>query len=303
MTDTLLITEEDIGQRLDKILKAHFPEHSRTYFQYLIEEECVLVNGLLVKKQYRPTVGDEIEISFQLTPEIDVKPEAIPLDILYEDDHLLIVNKPAGMVVHPAPGSPTGTFANALLYHCQQLNPADFDSLRPGIVHRLDKDTTGVLIGVKTLQAHKKMIEKFSSRAIEKRYLAICCGVPKEGELSAPIKRHPIRRQEMTVSEEGKEAISRFKILHRNNGLCLVEVQLITGRTHQIRVHLKHMNCPLLGDPIYGSKSLNQKYKADRPMLHAHSIKFTHPISGIPLEITAPIHPEMKNFIEFIQQP
>lgn len=303
MTDTLLITEEDIGQRLDKILKTHFPDHSRTYFQYLIEEECVLVNGLLVKKQYRPTVGDEIEISFQLTPEIDVKPESIPLDILYEDDHLLVINKPAGMVVHPAPGSPTGTFANALLYHCQQLNPAEFDSLRPGIVHRLDKDTTGVLIGVKTLLAHKKMIEKFSSRAMEKRYLAICCGVPKEGELSAPIKRHPVRRQEMTVSEEGKEAISRFKILHRNNGLCLVEVQLITGRTHQIRVHLKHLNCPLLGDPVYGSKSLNQKYNAQRPMLHAQSIKFTHPFSGIPLEIIAPIPSEMKNFIEFIQQP
>lgn len=303
MTDTLLITEEDIGQRLDKILKTHFPDHSRTYFQYLIEEECVLVNGLLVKKQYRPAVGDEIEISFQLTPEIDVKPEAIPLDILYEDDHLLIINKPAGMVVHPAPGSPTGTFANALLYHCQQLNPAEFDSLRPGIVHRLDKDTTGVLIGVKTLLAHKKMIEKFSTRAVEKQYLAICCGVPKEGELSAPIKRHPIKRQEMTVSEEGKEAISRFKILHRNNGLCLVEVQLITGRTHQIRVHLKHLNCPLLGDPVYGSKSLNQKYHAERPMLHAQRIKFTHPISGVPLEIIAPLPPEMKNFIEFIQHP
>ncbi len=298
----LIISEEDLGVRLDKILKNHFPDHSRTYFQYLIEEGCVLVNGLLVKKQYRPAVGDEIEISFLLTPEIDVKPEPIPLDILYEDDHLLIINKPAGMVVHPAPGSPSGTFANALLYHCSQLNPTEFTTLRPGIVHRLDKETTGVLIGVKTSLAHKKMIEKFSTRAIEKHYLAICCGVPKEGQLSAPIKRHPIRRQEMTVSEDGKEAISCFKILQRNNGLCFIDVQLITGRTHQIRAHLKHLNCPLLGDPVYGSKSLNEKYKATRPLLHAHTIKFTHPISEKPLEIVAPISPDMKNFIEFIQQ-
>lgn len=302
MTDQLLISEEDIGQRLDKILKNHYPEHSRTYFQYLIEEEFVLVNGALVKKQYRPAASDEIEISFQLTPEIDVKPEPISLDILYEDDHLLIINKPAGMVVHPAPGSPSGTFANALLHHCQQLNPAEFDSLRPGIVHRIDKDTTGVLIGVKTSAAHKKMIEKFSSRSVEKHYLAICCGVPKEGELSAPIKRHPIRRQEMTVSPEGKEAISRFKILERNHGLCLIDVQLITGRTHQIRVHLKHINCPLLGDPVYGSKSLNEKYKTERPMLHAHTVKFAHPITGVLLEITAPIPAGMKNFIEFMQR-
>lgn len=302
MTDCLLISEEDIGQRLDKILAQHYPDHSRSYFQYLIQQECVLVNGTLVKKQYRPTTGDEIEITFQLTPELDVKPEAISLDILYEDDHLIVINKPAGMVVHPAPGSYSGTFANGLLYHCRQLNPEDFDSLRPGIVHRLDKDTTGTLIGVKTLEAHKKMIEKFSARQVEKRYLALCCGVPKEGELSAPIKRHPIRRQEMTVSEEGKEAISRFKILHRRGGLSLVEVQLITGRTHQIRVHLKHLNCPLLGDPVYGSESLNHKYKAARPMLHAQSIKFSHPITGAPLEFIAPIADEMKNFIELIQQ-
>ncbi|MBS0629800.1 MAG: RluA family pseudouridine synthase [Verrucomicrobia bacterium] len=301
ISSCLVISEEDLGQRLDKILKNHFPDHSRTYFQYLIDEECVLVNGLLVKKQYRPAIGDEIEISFQLTPEIDVKPEAIPLDILYEDDHLLIINKPAGMVVHPAPGSPSGTFANALLYHCSQLNPAEFATLRPGIVHRIDKETTGVLIGVKTSIAHKKMVEKFATRSIEKHYLAICCGVPKEGTLSAPIKRHPIKRQEMTVSDEGKEAISHFKILERNHGLCLITVQLITGRTHQIRAHLKHLNCPLLGDPVYGSKSLNEKYRAVRPLLHAHTIKFTHPISGVPLEIVAPIPPDMKNFIEFIR--
>jgi len=300
-TDLLTISEVDLGQRLDKILKNHYPTHSRTYFQYLIDEQCVVVNGQLVKKQYRPALGDEIEISFQLTPEIDVKPEPIALDILYEDEHLLIINKPAGMVVHPAPGSPSGTFANALLHHCSQLNPGEFDALRPGIVHRLDKETTGVLVGVKTSAAHKKMIEKFAERQIEKRYLAICSGVPREGELSAPIKRHPIRRQEMTVCSEGKEAISRFKILERDQGLCFIEVELITGRTHQIRVHLKHLNCPLLGDPIYGSKSLNEKYRATRPQLHAHQIKFTHPMTGAPLDIIAPIPTEMKNFIEFIK--
>ncbi len=302
MTDTLLISEKDSGVRIDRLLTQRFPEHSRSYFQYLIDQNHVLLNGHPIKKQCRPVIGDKIEISFQLTPELDVQPEEISLDILYEDEYLIVINKPAGMVVHPAPGAPTGTFANALLYHCKQLNVEDFEPLRPGIVHRLDKDTTGVLVGAKTHAAHKKLIEQFSARTVEKRYLAICCGVPKEGEFSAPIKRHPVNRKQMTVSSDGKEAISRFKILHRREGISLVEVELITGRTHQIRVHLKHLNCPILGDATYGSTSLNQKYKATRQMLHAHKIKFFHPISNTPLEIVAPIPNEMKNFIELLHR-
>ncbi len=302
MSDKLTVSTEDLGQRLDKFLAKHFPEHSRSYFQYLIDEDFVLLNGLPVKKQKKLEKGDEVEVTFQLTPQLDVQPEAIDLDVLYEDANLLAINKPAGMVVHPAPGAYTGTFANALLHHCKTLNPEEFDRLRPGIVHRLDKNTTGVLLAAKNLKTHKKLIELFSSRQIEKKYLVVCAGVPKSGEYSAPIKRHPIHRTEMTVSQDGKEAITQFKVLARRQGLSLVEATLITGRTHQIRVHLKDMNCPVLGDPTYGSSSVNKKYGVERQMLHAHSLKLTHPISETSLEVFAPIPPDMKNFIDLIGQ-
>lgn len=299
---SILVPQEHLGKRLDKFLTSHFPKHSRTYFQYLIDENHVLVNGLPVKKQRKMEKGDLVEVDFQLTPVLDVKPEAIDLDILFEDDHIIAVNKPAGMVVHPAPGSYTGTFANALLHHCKELDPEQFQQLRPGIVHRLDKDTTGVLIAAKTNEAHQKLVEQFASRELDKQYLVICCGVPKEGNYSAPIKRHPMRRKEMTVDSEGKEAITHFSVLAKRNDLTLVSAKLITGRTHQIRVHLKSMNCPVLGDPVYGSSSLNQKYKATRQMLHAHRLKLQHPLSDVLLEWIAPVPLEMKNFIELFDQ-
>ena len=301
MIDPLVISKEDLGQRIDKFLAGRFPDRSRSYFQFLIDEEYVLLNGHPVKKQHLIEEGDEVEVSFQMTPVIDVKPEAIPLEILYEDENIIAINKPAGMVVHPAPGAYTGTFASALLYHCKQLDPKEFEHLRPGIVHRLDKGTTGVLLAAKTLSAHQKLVEQFAARSMEKRYLVICCGVPKEGEYSAPIKRHPIKRKQMTISTDGKEAKTHFTVLARRTGLSLVEAKLITGRTHQIRVHLKSMNCPVLGDATYGSTSLNQKYGAVRQMLHAHRLKMTHPLSEIPLEVIAPIPPDMKNFIDLIE--
>ena len=297
------IQEKDLNTRLDKLLARHYPEYSRTYFQYLIDQDYVLLNGLPVKKQQKVHSGDEVEIEFHLTPQIDIQPENIPLDILFEDPHVLIANKPVGMVVHPAPGTPSGTFAGALLHHCKQLNPDEFENLRPGIVHRLDKDTSGTIIAAKTARDHQKLIEQFSNREVEKTYLAICCGVPKEGEFSAPIKRHPINRKQMTVSAGGKEAISHFKVLARRVGLSLVEVKLLTGRTHQIRVHLKAMNCPILGDSTYGSTSLNKKYGAARQMLHAYSLKLSHPHSEAPLEAMAPIPDDMKNFIDLIKCP
>ena len=297
MTDTFLIEEEDLGLRLDKVLPKRFPGHSRSYFQNLIDEDYVLLNGLPVKKQMRPEIGDEVSVAFQEVPILDVKPEAIDLDILYEDADIIVVNKPPGMVVHPAPGAYTGTFANALMHHCKELNPEDFDALRPGIVHRLDKDTSGVLVAAKTLRAHQKLSEQFSTRAVEKEYLAIALGTPPEGEFSAPIKRHPIKRKQMTVNEEGKQATTIFKVLGKSEGLSLLSCQLITGRTHQIRVHLKELNCPVLGDTTYGTENLNRKWDAKRQLLHAHKIKFAHPISEISLELIAPIPTDMKNFI------
>ncbi|MBS0620193.1 MAG: RluA family pseudouridine synthase [Verrucomicrobia bacterium] len=294
-TDYFTVSLKEAELRLDKLLALHFPAHSRTYFQYLIDEGCVLVNGALVKKRERLLEGDEIEVCFLLTPELSLEPEEIPLDILYEDEHLLAINKPAGMVVHPAPGHPSGTFVNALLFHCNSLQGTD--PLRPGIVHRLDKETSGVLLAAKTLEAHSKLVALFSERKIDKTYLAICVGTPPEGLISAPIKRHPLERKEMSVCfEGGKEAKTVCKVLAKEEQLSLVELALLTGRTHQLRVHLKHVGTPILGDPVYGSPSANSRFKAERQLLHAHQIRFIHPITQVPLIITAPLPDDIEQF-------
>jgi len=287
LTDLFTVSSEETSLRLDKLLVSRFPKYSRTYFQFLIEQGCVLASGEPVKKRAHLDAGDEVEICFLLTPELSLTPQEIPLDILYEDEHLIGVNKPVGMVVHPAPGHPDQTFANALLFHCQHL-PGN-DPLRPGIVHRLDKDTSGVLLAAKTSQAHGKLVEMFSKRELKKKYLALCVGTPKEGWIDAPIGRHPVHRKEMCVLPEGKEAKTFCRVLQTKNGLSLVEVDLVTGRTHQIRVHLKHIGAPVLGDPVYGSASVNKKFNTTRQLLHAHTLSFTHPITGKPLELTAPL--------------
>lgn len=295
-TEALLVQEEEAGIRLDKLLSVRFPTFSRTYFQSLIEKGSVLVNGEPQKKREKPLVGDEIEICFELPPEIALEAENIPLDILYEDEHIISINKPAGMVVHPAPGHPRSTFVNALLFHCKSLEKAGADPLRPGIVHRLDKDTSGVLLAAKTSEAHRALVELFSQRKIQKSYVAVAIGTPPEGRLSAPMKRHPIRRQEMAVDETGKEAISDIKVLKKNSALSFVEIGLITGRTHQIRVHLKHLKTPVLGDPIYGSESTNKKYGVQRQLLHAAKVKLIHPFTGKELILQAPLPEDMRPF-------
>jgi 23S rRNA pseudouridine1911/1915/1917 synthase len=297
MQETLTISQELAHLRLDKLLTTQFPAYSRTYFQNLIQDGCVLVNGLPSKKREQPHEGDEIEICFQITPELSLEPQNIPLDILYEDDHLLAVNKPPGMVVHPAPGHPSQTFANALLYHCKTL-PAS-DSLRPGIVHRLDKETSGVLIAAKSYEAHHKLIALFAERKIEKRYRAICLGNPGDVTISAPIKRHPTKRQEMAVVPGGKEAISRVRVLATNGTLSYIEIYLLTGRTHQIRVHLKHHQTPILGDRVYGSSQANQKWKALRPLLHAYEMELLHPISQKLLHFQAPLPSDIAEYSSF----
>lgn len=295
--ESLIITLEEEGERLDKVLKNRFPTLSRTYFQFLIEEGAVLVNGEIVKKRTVLREGDEIEICFILTPAIDLTPENIPLDILFEDEHLLIVNKPLGMVIHPAPGHHKGTFVHALLYHCGCQN-FDKDDIRPGIVHRLDKDTTGVLLAAKTGEAHRLLIEQFASRAIKKTYFALCIGNPGCRTVEAPLGRHPHRRKEMAVLETGKPAITVCKTLAHNEQFSFVELDLITGRTHQIRVHLKHIGSPVLGDPVYGSLSANNRLNLHTQLLHAAHIEFIHPITRSPLAISAPIPETMQTLIQ-----
>ncbi len=188
-SDILFISEDEAGERLDKILTNRFEErYSRTYFQYLINEHLVLLNGFPVKKRIKPAAGDEVEVQFAAMPKADLSPENIPLSILYEDDYIIAINKPSGMVVHPAHGNWSGTFVNALLFHCRQLKGLS-ETLRPGIVHRLDKETSGVLLAAKTLQVQQKLIELFAARQVYKEYLAICVGKPSEKEINAPIGR------------------------------------------------------------------------------------------------------------------
>jgi 23S rRNA pseudouridine1911/1915/1917 synthase len=304
-TDCIIISDAEEGQRLDKILAERFKElRSRTYFQYLIEEQKVLVNGEKVKKRYKPELGDEVEVNFILTPEITLEAENIPLDIIYEDDDIIVINKPAGMVVHPATGNWSGTFVNALLYHCQEIEklargPNDASNLRPGIVHRLDKDTTGLLLAAKTEEAQRKLVDLFLNRKIVKEYRAVCVGKPGDITIDQPIGRHPVNRKMMTVLTQGggKNAVSICKTLKYNNELSLVNVVLVTGRTHQIRVHLKHCNTPVLGDTIYGSDRANSTFNVNRQMLHAHYLQFEHPITGKLLEFYAPLPQEMEQIL------
>lgn len=298
--DFLSVAAEEEGVRIDKLLAERFPAHSRTYFQHLIEQGFVLLNGEPVKKRIAPEEGDEIEVCFQATPEASLQPENIPLEILYEDDHILAVNKPPGLVVHPAPGHWSGTFVNALLAHCQKLAPGS-DPLRPGIVHRLDKDTSGVLVAAKTVPAHQRLIELFSNRRMDKLYLAICYGRPPNGTVSAPIGRHPVHRKEMAALPDGREAITDIHVAAFNERTSLVLAKPRTGRTHQIRVHLKHIGCPVVGDTLYGKK--NDSQAPERHLLHAYRLSFEHPITGGSIRLSAPIPEDMKVWLKKLCGP
>lgn len=301
-SDTFFINEEEAGERLDKILAARLSgAGSRTYFQYLIDEGKVLLNGAPVKKRIKPKAGDEVEVEYALTPELKLQPEDIPLKIVYEDDAIIVVDKVPGMVVHPAVGNWSGTFVNALLFHCRGMLSGG-DTLRPGIVHRLDKDTSGLIIAAKTSMAQQKLIEMFSGRRVYKEYLAICIGNPGVGDVDAPIGRHPTNRKIMAVLEEGgRHALTHYKTLAYNEKLSLVSIVIATGRTHQIRVHMKHRGAPVLGDPSYGVPSFNAKMGINRQMLHAYRLRLEHPITGVPLEFEAEIPRDMRKVIDKIE--
>ncbi len=281
------IEPEEASQRLDKLLTARFPEHSRNYFQYLIDSGSVLINNARPKKKDLAKPGDKVSVTFAPSPDPGVTPQNIHLDILYEDDYIIAINKPRGMVVHPGAGNPSNTLVNGLLYHTKSL-PEASSPLRPGIVHRLDKETSGVIIAAKTEAAHAKLTHLFKSRNMEKEYLAICENTPKEGLLSLPIGRHPVKRKEMTVREGGKEAITEVIVLDKNEKQSLVLLKPKTGRTHQLRVHLKALKAPIVGDIIYGNKNKS----APAMLLHAYKLNFIHPFSGAPIRLEAPIPKE-----------
>ena len=292
--DLLIINEREMGMRLDKILSERFhPFYSRSYFQYLIEQQLVLLNGQPIKKRIKPKLGDEVDIQFAVLPESSLSPEPIPLSIIYEDEFLLVVNKPAGMVVHPAPGNWSGTFVNALLHHCHQLEKGD--GLRPGIVHRLDKGTSGLLLAAKTLSVQQQLIAQFASRQVYKEYLTICCGRVPDGEIDAPIGRHPVHRKEMAIVETGKPAKSLCQTLLCHDNWSFIRVVIVTGRTHQIRLHLKHKGCSVVGDEVYGLPGA--KWGVNRPLLHAAKMRFHHPVTKQELTLTVPLPEDMLTFM------
>ncbi len=277
-------------ERLDKYLSVIFPEQSRSFFQKLIKEEHVAVNEKHEKANYRLKPEDVVAVEIPDAVETPILPEDIPLDILYEDDDVLIVNKPKGMVVHPSAGHYTGTLVNAIMYHCKDSLSGINGEIRPGIVHRIDMDTTGALIVCKNDESHVAVAEQIKEHSVTRRYRGIVCGVVREdeGTIHAPIGRHPVERKKMAINERnGKDAITHYKVLERFHNYTYVEFELETGRTHQIRVHMASIGHPLLGDAVYSSG--RSPYKLQGQTLHAMTIGFIHPRTKEYLEVSAPL--------------
>lgn len=292
-SELVIVSEEDPSCRIDAFLSLKFPDHSRTYFQYLIENNYIKVNGSPVKKREKLLPGDSLEIIFYSKEPLSAIPQEMSLNILYEDEFFLAINKPRDLVVHPAPGNPNNTLVNGLLYHYKDLESQD--PIRPGIVHRLDKDTSGALLIAKTKQAHERLSLAFKERLIHKEYLALCLGNPGSKTLKNRLGRDPNDRKKITILEEkGKEAITQIETLHYRDGYSLVKILPFTGRTHQIRVHLHSTGCPVLGDPLYGSPRSNQKLELDVQMLHAHILRFKHPFKETVMTIEAEMPDDMK---------
>ncbi|MCM3400711.1 RluA family pseudouridine synthase [Cytobacillus oceanisediminis] len=282
-----IIPDEQAGERIDKVLSTLNADWSRTQVQQWIKDCNVLVNGQKPKTNYKCTANDKIEISIPEPEELDVVPEKMDLDIYYEDKDVLVVNKPKGMVVHPAAGHGTGTLVNGLMAHCTDLSGIN-GVMRPGIVHRIDKDTSGLLMVAKNDMAHESLVNQLMNKTVTRKYRAVVHGViPHDyGTIDAPIARDPKDRQSMTVVDNGKHAVTHFQVLERFRDFTLVECQLETGRTHQIRVHMKYIGYPLAGDPKYGPrKTLDIGGQA----LHAGVLGFEHPRTGEYLEFEASI--------------
>lgn len=295
-TEVITIERSMPAERLDSWLRTRFPAVSRGALQRLIDEGHIRVNGRTVKPTHSPRAGEQVEVHWPEASEPTVRPEAIPLDVLYEDEGLLVLNKPPGLVVHPASGHEIRTLVNALLHHCRGQLSGIGGVARPGIVHRLDKDTSGCLVVAKNDQAHLALSTQFANRKVEKVYEAIVCGemARDQGEIRAAIARHTSHRKCMAVDQEyGREAHTSYRVVERLQGATLAEARLHTGRTHQIRVHFKFLGYPLVGDETYGHRqnlrlSELTAYRAPRQMLHAFQLAFTHPRTGQWLSFEAP---------------
>ncbi len=279
------------GKRIDKALADYFDQYSRSFIKGLFDDGHVLVKGKTVKPSCKVTAGDVVDISVPELETVEIVPENIPLDIVYEDEDIIIVNKPKDMVVHPAPGHYSGTLVNALMYHCGDSLSGINGEHRPGIVHRIDKDTTGLLVVCKNDMAHKSLAEQLANHTITRKYFAICYNHFGEdnGTVEGPIGRHPNDRKRMAINHKnGREAVTHYTVLKElKNNFSYICCQLETGRTHQIRVHMSHINHPLLGDDVYGPKTC--PYKLQGQVLHAGVLGFVHPRTGEYVEFENPL--------------
>lgn len=288
-----------VGQRLDVFLADLLEKFSRSHIQKLIKEGQVLINGSPAKSSYNLRLGDKLEFTIPEDKPINIEPENIPLEFIYEDEFLAVVNKPVNMLTHPAPGKYTGTLVNALLYHCKDSLSGINGFLRPGIIHRLDKDTTGVILIAKNDFAHKSLAKQIQDRTVDKYYLAMTLGNIKEDEgiINAPIARHPVKREKMAVIQDGREAITEWRVLERFMLATLVEAKLITGRTHQIRVHFSHIKHPIIGDTVYSSVK-TPKIKLSGQALQAYKISFNHPKTQERLTFKIDFNDDLKKILK-----
>lgn len=294
----IVVKDNSLNKRLDVYITDEMPELSRTTVKRLIDEEKILVNEKKQKSSYKPESGDIITIDMPEAHEIDLKAQDIPVPVIYEDNDIIVVNKPKGMVVHPANGNPDGTLVNAILAMCKDSLSGIGGEIRPGIVHRLDKDTSGLLIVAKNDEAHMKMSKQIQDRKVTKKYIALVRGVISEDEatINLPIARSTKDRKKMAVDKNGKDAVTHFKVLKRYDNYTLLELKIDTGRTHQIRVHMSYIGHPVVGDSVYSNGK--NEFGAEGQMLHARYLEFKHPITEEKLKLEAPIPEYFEEVLE-----
>lgn len=304
---SLIIPDEHAGQRLDQVLAELVTEYSRTRLKEWIEAGQILIDGRRLRPKDKVLGGEQVEIDAELPDVVAVAPEAIDLDIVHQDRHVLIINKPAGLVVHPGAGNAAGTLQNALLHFDAELAQLP----RGGIVHRLDKDTSGLLVIARTLEAHTALVRALETHEVEREYEAVCVGVMTAGgTVNAPLGRHPVDRLKQAVREDGRESVTHYRVIHRYRGHTHVRLNLETGRTHQIRVHMAHIRYPLVGDKVYGGRLLLPRGASPaliealrgfgRQALHAARLAFDHPVTGKPVEAVAPTPSDMQELLKIL---
>ncbi len=287
--NTLVVDEINKGKRLDSYISDNMDKISRSFAQKLIENQQVTINGKNEKASYKVCAGDNIQVDVPVAQDTKLKAQDIPVDVVYEDKDIIVVNKPKGMVVHPANGNPDGTLVNAILAMCKDSLSGIGGEIRPGIVHRLDKDTSGLLIIAKNNEAHVKMSKQIQDRLVTKKYIALIRGVVKDDEatIDMPIARSKVDRKKMAVDKDGKQAVTHFKVIKRYRGYTLLEIKIDTGRTHQIRVHMAKIGYPVVGDMVYSNGK--NEFGIEGQMLHAKSLEFSHPITGKKMHLEAPL--------------